>query len=144
MSNKAGVRDFQNSLLSWISDHLGEKSYMADEVTQLPSSPRENPSNPEGSPSVVLAFQIEKETKIRTQGDLDCLKESFSFPLNIQIRLPEADDTIVSAYPSEVAFYKAAFHVGLRLPMHPIIRRILYYYNICPAQLVPNAWRSLV
>ena len=36
------------------------------------------------------------------------------------------------------------FHVSLHLPIHPIIRRILYFYNICPTRFVSNAWRSLV
>ncbi|GFY94117.1 hypothetical protein Acr_09g0005630 [Actinidia rufa] len=50
----------------------------------------------------------------------------------------------MSTHPGEVAFYKAAFQAGLRLPIHSTIRRILYYYNIYLAQLVPNAWRSVV
>ena len=40
--------------------------------------------------------------------------------------------------------YEAAFQAGLRLPSHPTIRRILAYYNICPAQLAPDAWQSIV
>ena len=47
MSSRFGVGDLENledSLPSWISEHLGKgSSYMADEVNQLPSSPRENP-----------------------------------------------------------------------------------------------------
>ena len=43
-----------------------------------------------------------------------------------------------------MAFYEADFYAGLRLPIHPTIRRILYFYNICPSQLVPNAWRSVI
>ena len=46
--------------------------------------------------------------------------------------------------PSEVAFYEAAFHVSLCLPIHPTIRRILHFYNICPTQLALNAWRSII
>ena len=75
-----------------------------------------------------------------TQDELDRLKESHSFPPKVQIRLPEEDETIASTRPGEVAFYEVAFHAGLRLPLHHIIRRVLYFYNICPAQLVPNAW----
>ncbi|GFS32283.1 hypothetical protein Acr_00g0021730 [Actinidia rufa] len=79
-----------------------------------------------------------------TQGELDRLRESHSFPQSIQIRLPEVDETIVFTRSGEVAFYEATFHASLRLPLHPIIRRILYFYNICPTQLVPYEWRSLV
>ncbi|GFY91687.1 hypothetical protein Acr_08g0000830 [Actinidia rufa] len=114
MSNRAHVGD-SNSLPSWISDHLGEKSYMEDEVIRLHSSPREDPSSPESSPSVALPL-IERE-----EGE-----------------------TIMSTHPSEVAFYKVAFHAGLQLLIHPSIRMILHFYNICLAQLVPNTWRSVV
>ncbi|GFZ16140.1 hypothetical protein Acr_25g0005490 [Actinidia rufa] len=79
-----------------------------------------------------------------TQGKLDRLRESCSFPAVIQIRLPEADDTIVSTRPGEVAFYEVDFQVGLRLPIHPTMRRILAHYNVCPVQLAPNEWRSMV
>ncbi|GFZ02251.1 hypothetical protein Acr_15g0008590 [Actinidia rufa] len=87
------------------------------------------------------------ETNIMTQGELDRLKKSCSFPSGIQIRLPEADETIASTRPGEVAFYEVAFYevtfqADLSLSIHPTIRRILAYYNICPAQL-SNAWQSI-
>ena len=44
-----------------------------------------------------------------TQEKLDRLKESYSFPSGIKIRLPKKDETIASTHPSEVAFYEAAF-----------------------------------
>ncbi|GFZ16041.1 hypothetical protein Acr_25g0004500 [Actinidia rufa] len=59
------------------------------------------------------------------------------------IRLPDEGETITSTRPGEVAFYEAAFPAGLRFPLHNTIRLILQFYNICPAQLVPNAWRSI-
>ena len=83
MSNITELGDLDNSLPSWISDHLGEKSYMADEVNHFPSSPREDSSSLEGSPPTVPLPSIEKEINIMTQGDLDQLKESCSIPSNI-------------------------------------------------------------
>ena len=79
-----------------------------------------------------------------TQGDLDCLSELYSFLPGIQARLPKEGETILSTRMDEVAFYEVAFHVGLWLPIHPTIRRILNFYNICPAQLSPNMWQSVV
>ncbi|GFS34366.1 hypothetical protein Acr_00g0033590 [Actinidia rufa] len=38
MSSRANIGGLGNSLPSWISNHLGYKSYMADKVNQLPSS----------------------------------------------------------------------------------------------------------
>ncbi|GFS38938.1 hypothetical protein Acr_00g0060360 [Actinidia rufa] len=59
------------------------------------------------------------------------------------VRLLDEGETIISTRPGEVAFYEVAFPAGLRFPLHPTIRLILQFYNICPAQLVPNAWRSI-
>ena len=52
MFDKVEVRDLENTLPSWICDHLGEQSYMTTEVTQYPSFPREDPSDNEGSPLI--------------------------------------------------------------------------------------------
>ncbi|GFS36404.1 hypothetical protein Acr_00g0045770 [Actinidia rufa] len=79
-----------------------------------------------------------------TQGDLDKLREKYSFPTRIQLRIPEEGETILSTRPGEVTFYEAAFPAGLRFPIHPIVWRILNHYKICPAQLSPNAWRFIV
>ena len=117
---------------------------MASEDTQLPFCLRIDTPSPEVKPSTDDLPLIEKETNTMSQGELDCLRKLFSFPSSIQIRLLEADETIASTRPSEVAFYEATFHVGICFPLHPIIRKILYFYNICPAQLIPNAWRSLI
>ena len=79
-----------------------------------------------------------------TPEELDLLRETYSFPQNVQIRLSEENETITSTYPGEVAFYEAFFHASLRFPIHPTTRFILLFYNIFPAQLVSNAWQSIV
>ena len=62
MSNKADVGDFENFLPSWISDHLGEKLYLANEVTQFPSSHRKDTPSPEVRPLDNVLSSIERET----------------------------------------------------------------------------------
>ena len=79
-----------------------------------------------------------------TQGDLDRLKEAYSFPSEIQAKIPEEDETILSSRSGKVVIYEVAFLVALRFPIHPTIKRILNFYNICPVQLSSNAWRSVV
>ena len=78
-----------------------------------------------------------------TPEELDLLGETYSFPQSVHVRLFEENETILSARPSEVAFYEASFQAGLRFPIHPTIRLILIFYNIYSAQLVPNAWQSI-
>ena len=115
---------------------------MDTEVTEYASSLRKDSSQNERSPSIDTRPPPKREK--HNDPRLARSPTGISFPTGIQIRLPEADETIVSTRPSEVAFYKAAFQVGLCLPIHPMLRRILAHYNVCQAQLTPNAWRSMV
>ncbi|GFY91030.1 hypothetical protein Acr_07g0012260 [Actinidia rufa] len=131
-----------DSLPSWISDHLGQGfPYMTNEVNQSPSSPMEG--SHEESSLVAIHPSVEEKTNIMTLEELNALRDTYSFPSGVQIKLPDEGETITSTRPGEVAFYEAAFPAGLRFPVHNTIRLILQFYNICPAQLVPNAWRSI-
>ncbi|GFZ09079.1 hypothetical protein Acr_20g0008870 [Actinidia rufa] len=98
----------------------------------------------EMNPLAAIHPSVEEKTNIMTLEELDALRETYSFPSRVRVRLPEEGETITSTRPDEVAFYEAAFFAGLRFPIHPTIRLILQFYNICPTQLVPNAWRSIV
>ncbi|GFY97468.1 hypothetical protein Acr_12g0000090 [Actinidia rufa] len=80
----------------------------------------------------------------RAPAELDNLGATYSFPPGVRLRIPRDGETILSARQGEVAFYEAAFLAGLRLPIHPTIREILIHYKICPAQLSPNSWRSVI
>ena len=60
-----------------------------------------------------------------TLEELTLLGESYSFLQGVQIRIPEEGETIILTRPSEVDFYEAAFHTGLRFPIHTTIRLIL-------------------
>ncbi|GFS41354.1 hypothetical protein Acr_00g0073890 [Actinidia rufa] len=131
-----GGEESEQSLPSWISDHLGAKSYI-DETSQSPSSP------PPNSPKMDTS-SLTKEGNVMTQAELDKLGSTYSFPSGIRLWIPGDGETILSARQGEVGFYEAAFQAGLRLPIHPTIREILVHYKICPAQLSPNAWRSVI
>ncbi|GFS33713.1 hypothetical protein Acr_00g0030190 [Actinidia rufa] len=48
-----------------------------------------------------------------TQGDLDKLREKYSFLSGVQLRIPGEGEMILSTRLSEVAFYEAVFPAGL-------------------------------
>ncbi|GFS36972.1 hypothetical protein Acr_00g0049020 [Actinidia rufa] len=133
-----GGEESEQSLPSWISDHLGAKSYI-DEMSQSPSFPPISPNSPEMDTS-----SLTKESNVMSQAELDKLGSTYSFSSGVRLRIPRDGETILSTRQGEVAFYEAAFLAGLRLPIHPTIREILIHYKICPAQLSPNAWRSVI
>ncbi|PSS07223.1 Glyceraldehyde-3-phosphate dehydrogenase, testis-specific like [Actinidia chinensis var. chinensis] len=141
MSHKInlGEGEFGQSLPSWISDHLGGKSYITDKANWSPSLLTKQTAHPEMDTS-----SLTKETNVMSQTDLDKLREKYSFPSRIQLKIPGEGETILSIREGEVTFYEAAFLAGLRLPIHPTIRRILNHFKICPAHLSPNAWRSVI
>ncbi|GFZ14709.1 hypothetical protein Acr_24g0008990 [Actinidia rufa] len=132
-----GGEESEQSLPSWISDHLGAKSYI-DETNQPTSSLI--PTNS----SKMDTSSLTKESNVMSQADLYNLGTTYSFPQGVRLRIPGDGETILSARQGEVAFYEAAFLAGLRFPIHPTIRDILIHYQICPAQLSPNAWRSVI
>ncbi|GFZ11246.1 hypothetical protein Acr_22g0006440 [Actinidia rufa] len=133
-----GGEESEQSLPSWISDHLGAKSYI-DETIQSPSFPPIPPNSPKMDTS-----SLTKEGNVMSQAELDKLGSTYSFPSGVRLRIPGDGEKILSPRPGEVAFYEAAFLADLRLPIHPTIRKILIHYKICPAQLSPNAWRSVI
>ncbi|GFZ18586.1 hypothetical protein Acr_27g0003250 [Actinidia rufa] len=133
-----GGEESEQSLPSWISDHLGVKSYI-DETSQSPSFPPIPPNSPEMDTS-----SLTKEGNVMSQAELDKLGSTYSFPSGVRLRILSDGETILSTRQGEVAFYEAAFLAGLRLPIHPTIREILIHYKICPAQLSPNTWRSVI
>ncbi|GFS41560.1 hypothetical protein Acr_00g0075100 [Actinidia rufa] len=73
---------------------------------------RKDPPSPESSTLVATPPPVDRETNIMTQDELDRLRESHSSPPNVQIRLPEEDETIAFTRPGEVAFYESTFYVG--------------------------------
>ncbi|GFZ15877.1 hypothetical protein Acr_25g0002860 [Actinidia rufa] len=79
MPCKTEVGDFENSLPSWVSEHLGETS-MTDEVDQYPPPPSEESSPREKLSEIEVPSSPATELNIMTQGNLDCLRETCSFP----------------------------------------------------------------
>ena len=84
MSSGICVGDLDNTLPSWVSEHLGEKSYMTDEVNQPPSSPLEESSSQAKNfdhgedPEIATRTPLEKEFNVMTQDNLDCLRKTYS------------------------------------------------------------------
>ncbi|GFS34946.1 hypothetical protein Acr_00g0036920 [Actinidia rufa] len=68
-----------------------------------------------------------------TLEELNALRDTYSFPSGVQIRLPDEGETITSTRPGEVAFYEAAFPAGLRFPLHSTIRLILQFLQYLPS-----------
>ncbi|GFY87780.1 hypothetical protein Acr_05g0014190 [Actinidia rufa] len=117
-----GGEESEQSLPSWISDHLGAKSYI-DETNQSTSSPP-IPTNS----SKMDTSSLNKESNIMSQAELDNLGTTYSFPQGVRLRIPGDGETILSARQGEVAFYEAAFLAGLS----PLPDSGWYYFKARP------------
>jgi len=68
----------------------------------------------------------------------------FSFRRNYQVLVPSPTDTVDTPPPGCVAVYLEASELGLRFPLSKIVVDILCTYDVAIAQLVPNAWPSIL
>ncbi|GFY87621.1 hypothetical protein Acr_05g0012600 [Actinidia rufa] len=75
--------------------------------------------SPEANPLIAIHPSVEKKTNIMTLEELNALRNTYSFPLGVRIRLPDEGETITFTRPGEVAFYEAAFSAGLCFPFTP-------------------------
>ena len=69
--------------------------------------------------------------------DVKHVRCQFYLPTNITTRAMTAEER--SNRPL-VAFNKAIMKHGARLPLHPLVRRVLAHFDHSPSQLNPNAY----
>ena len=65
-------------------------------------------------------------------------------PLGVQVLCLDFLTSYIVQVPKMVCFFEAAFENGLRFPLHPVIKNVLYHFNVCPSQLSPNFLGVLV
>ena len=65
-------------------------------------------------------------------------------PFGVRIWSLDVLTSDVVFVPKMVCFFEVVFDNGLRFPLHPFIKWVLQYFNVCPSQLSPNGWGILV
>ena len=65
-------------------------------------------------------------------------------PLGVRVWCPNLLTSYIVQVPKMVCFFEAAFDNGLHFPLHPFIKNVLQFFNVCPSQLSPNFWGALV
>ncbi|KAL2465248.1 Uncharacterized protein Adt_41099 [Abeliophyllum distichum] len=81
---------------------------------------------------------------IMVEGDLTKLREEYRIPSDIDLILPEPTERACFPRMGCTALHLNAFVSGMRLPLHPMFRRILRAYDLAPTQVVPNGWSQMV
>ena len=70
--------------------------------------------------------------------------ERYRPPPGVRVWTPDVLTFYVASVPGIVCFFEVAFDNGLRFPLHPFMKGVLQYFNVCPSQLAPNGWGILV
>ncbi|KAL2497639.1 Uncharacterized protein Adt_23189 [Abeliophyllum distichum] len=78
------------------------------------------------------------------EEDLTRMREQYRIPSDVELILPGPNER--ACFPREgcTALHLNAFVSGLRLPLHPMLRRILRAYSLAPTQVSPNGWSQMV
>ncbi|GMN29034.1 hypothetical protein TIFTF001_044307 [Ficus carica] len=89
-------------------------------------------------------FSVDFFTSAVTLGYLAALRREFQIPAEVELRVPGENDLPSRPPPGYITLSAEYFRAGLRLPLHPFLRRALTRLNVAPAQLNANAYRILV
>ncbi|KAL2512611.1 Uncharacterized protein Adt_18211 [Abeliophyllum distichum] len=81
---------------------------------------------------------------ILVEEDLTKMREQYRIPSDVELILPGPNER--ACFPREgcTALHLNAFVSGMRLPLHPMLRRILRAYALAPTQVSPNGWSQMV
>jgi len=106
------------------------------------SAPSEGParSDPEDGPGT---HYIDPSFRNELQKVIN-FEVKYSFRRNYRVIAPSPTDTVNNPPPGCVAVYLEALELGLRFPLPKIVMDILRTYEVAIAQLVPNAWASIL
>ncbi|KAK3034204.1 hypothetical protein RJ639_032784 [Escallonia herrerae] len=85
----------------------------------------------------------DKRNKMSKQSIVELLEE-FPLPPPFTARVPALQEPTNYGTDLETSVYEGQIRLGYRLSMHPYANLFFNYYNMAPAQLMPNGWRKLL
>ena len=65
-------------------------------------------------------------------------------PLGVRVWCPDLLTSYIVQVPEMVCFFEVAFDNNLHFPLHPFIKNVLQFFNVCPSQISPNFLGVLV
>ena len=134
--------------LGQISEGFDRLAIVVDQV------PLAGPPSPSGKGK-------SKDSEIRYPGDSDYLRAAmqnaeavgpsrielffgktfaacYRPPFGVHVWCPDFLTSYIVQVPKMVCFFEATFENDLLFPLHPFIKSVLQYFNVCPSQLSPN------
>ncbi|KAL2454875.1 Uncharacterized protein Adt_47622 [Abeliophyllum distichum] len=81
---------------------------------------------------------------IMVEEDLTKLREAYRIPVVIKLIILGPNERACFPRKGCTALHLNAFVSGMRLPLHPMLRRILRAYDLAPTQVALNGWSQMV
>ena len=121
----------------------GDKVKSSDLETGLSFSVKIVAQEMDTTSSLAVTFQAWKEKCGYSRKDCektrDRIVSKYQFPPLALVRLPEVDERACTFLPEEVCFCESYFQCGLRFPVHPFYREVLFHLKL----LRDNSFRTL-
>ncbi|KAL6977370.1 hypothetical protein U1Q18_026169 [Sarracenia purpurea var. burkii] len=86
----------------------------------------------------------EKHSSSIEVSNLAKWRTKYSVPQTVHLSKPSSKERACSYNPEKMRMYKQVFSVGLRFPFPRFIRELLAFFNLSPAQLLPNTWHIML
>ncbi|KAL2490271.1 Uncharacterized protein Adt_25899 [Abeliophyllum distichum] len=81
---------------------------------------------------------------IMVKEDLTKLRDVYRIPADIELILLEPNEWACFPRRECTTLHLNLFVSGMRLLLHPMLRRILRAYDLAPTQVAPNGWSQMV
>ncbi|KAL2499538.1 Uncharacterized protein Adt_25088 [Abeliophyllum distichum] len=81
---------------------------------------------------------------IMVEEDLIKLREAYRIPADVELILAGPKERACFPRRGCTTLHLNAFVSEMRLPVHPMLRRILRAYDLAPTQVAPNGWSQMV
>ena len=79
-----------------------------------------------------------------TEDTLARLRREYQIPDTITLTLPHRGYDVYTPADDKVLLHVIAFECGVRLPLHPTLRKAPLALSLAPLQISPGFWKHLV
>ncbi len=76
--------------------------------------------------------------------ELELICSRFFFQPGFRLETAGPGDRVTQPPPGRIAVYRETLWAGLRFPVHEFVSDLLAEYQLVPAQLAPNSWRTII
>ncbi len=81
---------------------------------------------------------------VMSEAEVEMVEEWFFPRRGFRLEPAGLGDRVTNPPVGRIGVYREALWAGLRFPLNGFLNELLTEYQLVPAQLAPNAWRTIV